>query len=166
MKQFIRCDALKPYIQSLMVSENINAQSYTVLPVTSLVMGFQYRVRLAYQQGQTAISLASAGITGILSSYRVFENTANTGTVLVIFKEAGAAWFFSEPLHELYNESLPLDNLVSREELIELEEKLSVSIKGEERIGLVERFLSARLQPRKTDFLINAAIQQIHLSKG
>ncbi len=166
MKQYILCDALKPYIQSLTVSESDQAQSYTVLPGTSLVMGFQYRGKLAYQQEKTAIGLASAGITGVLNSFRIFENTANTGTVLVIFKEAGAAYFFREPLHELYNESLSLDNLVARQELDDLEEQLSVSANDEERVGLIEQFLLSRIQPRKTDLLVNAAIQQIHLSQG
>jgi AraC-like DNA-binding protein len=149
-----------------MVSESEEAQSYTVLPGTSLVMGFQYRGRLAYQQESSAISLATAGITGILNTYRIFENTANTGTVLVIFKEAGAAPFFREPLHELYNESLSLDNLVEREELTVLEEQLSAAISDKERAGLVEQFLLSRMQPFKTDLLVKAAIEQIHLTNG
>lgn len=165
MKLFIPCDALKPYIQSLMVSESGQPQSYTVLPGTSLVMGFQYRGSLAYQQENSAISLATAGITGILKSYRIFENSANTGTVLVIFKEAGAAHFFREPLHELYNESLSLDNLVPREDLSILEEALSGAVTDDERIRLIEQFLLSRLKP-KTDLLVNAAIEQIHLTKG
>ncbi len=166
MKHFIPCDILKPYVQSLMVSEADQAQSYTVLPGTSLVMGFQYKGNLAWQQDQTAVSLATAGITGILNTFRVFQNTVNTGTVLVIFKEAAAAHFFREPLHELYNESLSLDNLVEREQLGALEEQLSNAGSDEERIGLVEQFLLSRLQPRKTDLLVTAAIQQIHYSQG
>ncbi|MBS1523836.1 MAG: helix-turn-helix transcriptional regulator [Bacteroidetes bacterium] len=166
MKQFSPCDALKPYIQSLMVSESQQAQSYTVLPGTSLVMGFQYRGRLTYQQQNSAINLATAGITGILNSYRIFENTADTGTLLVIFKEAGAAPFFNEPLHELYNESLSLDNLVAREELSILEEQLSSTLTDEERVRWVEQFLLSRLQPYKTDLLVSAAIEQIHLTNG
>src|ERR1700759_3463568 len=150
MKHFIPCDILKPYIQSLMLSEADQAQSYTVLPGTSLVMGFQYRGNLAWQQEQTAISLATAGITGILNTFRIFQNTANTGTVLVVFKEAAAAHFFKEPLHELYNESLALDNLVEREELSILEEELSNAGTDEKLIALVEQFLLLRLQPRKT----------------
>src|ERR1700744_3305148 len=133
MKQFIPCATLKPYIQSLMVSESEQAQSYTVLPGTSLVMGFQYRGKLTYQHEKTAISLASAGITGILNSFRIFENIANTGTVLVIFKEAGASYFFRGPLHELYNESLSLEHFVKREQLTALEEQLSTAIHNDER---------------------------------
>ena len=166
MKQFTPCDALKPYIQWLMVSESGQAQSYTVLPGTSLVMGFQYRGRLTYQQENSAISLATAGITGILNTYRIFENTADTGTVLVIFKEAGAAPFFREPLHELYNESLSLDNLVAREELSTLEERLSTALTDDNRIWLVEQFLLSRLLPHKIDLLVTAAIEQIHLTNG
>jgi AraC-like DNA-binding protein len=166
MLSYTPSDTLKPYIQSLLVSENVQAQSYTVLPGTSLVMGFQYRGQLAFKQDNTAISLATAGITGILNTFRIFENTANTGTVLVIFKEAGAAYFFREPLHELYNESLSLEYFVKREQLTALEERLSTAIHNNERVQLVEQFLLARLQPAKTDLLVTTAIEQIRLYGG
>jgi AraC-like DNA-binding protein len=166
MLSYTPCGALKPYIQSLMVSESDTAQSYAVLPGTSLVMGFQYKGRLTYQGDKTAISLATAGITGILSSFRVFENTANTGTILVIFKEAGAVHFFREQLHELYNESLSLEYFVSRDQLNALQEQLSLTDDNDTRIKLVENFLLSRLDHRKDDLLVSAAIGQIHLHKG
>lgn len=166
MLSYIPCEVLKPYIQNLMVSESGAAQSYTVLPGTALVMGFQFRGSLAYRNDNTAISLASAGITGILNSFRVFENAANTGTVLVIFKEAGAMHFFREPLHELYNESLSLEYFVRRDQLIALQEQLSLADDNIKRIKLVEDFLLSRLNPNKADLLVNTAIEQIHLYKG
>jgi AraC-like DNA-binding protein len=149
-----------------MVSESGQAQSYTVLPGTSLVMGFQYRGQLAFHNDNVAIRLASSGITGILHSFRVFENTANTGTVLVIFKEGGASFFFHEPLYELYNESLSLEHFVKREQLSALEEQLSAAESDEKRIILVEQFLMTRLQPRRNDLLVASAIEQIHLAQG
>lgn len=166
MISFTPCDALKPYIQALLVSESEQAQSYTILPGTSLVMGFQYRGGLAYREGNTAIKLASAGITGILNSYRIFENTANTDTVLVIFKEAGAMHFFNEPLNELYNESLSLEHFVKREQLTALEEQLTMALNNDTRIALVEQFLLSRLIPKVEDVLVSAAIQQIHMQQG
>ena len=166
MTLFDPCNALQPYISHFMVSETETAQSYTVLPGTSLVMGFQYAGRLAYQQQNSYINMATSGVTGILGSHRIFQNTANTGTVLAIFKEAGAAHFFKEPLNELYNESLALDNLVDRGQLAVLQEQLSAARNSEERINLVERFLLSRLYPLKTDLLVNAAIRQIHRSGG
>jgi AraC-like DNA-binding protein len=166
VKQFVPCDNLKPYVQSLFISESDLAQSYTVLPGTSLVMGFQYKGKLAYKQDDTAIGLATAGITGILNSFRIFQNAASTGTVLVIFKEAAALHFFKEPLHELYNESLSLEHFVKREQLQVLQEQLSAAEDDAGRIALVEQFLLERLQPRKPDLLVNAAIEQIYLSNG
>jgi len=166
MKAFIPCDALKPYIDSLLVSESKLAQSYKVLPGTSLVMGFQYKGRLAYQQNDIAISMATAGITGILNGFRTFQNTPGTGTVLVIFKEGGAASFFDEPLHELFNESLSLDNLVDRAQLAGLEEQLSAAADDDKRINLVEQFLLSRWRPLKPDLMVEAAIKHIRLAKG
>ncbi|HVW14541.1 MAG TPA: helix-turn-helix domain-containing protein [Mucilaginibacter sp.] len=166
MKSYVPSDVLKPYIQSLMVSESALAQSYTIFPGTSLVMGFQYKGKLAYQGNNAAISLATAGITGILNSFRVFENTADIGTVLVIFKESGAVHFFSEPLHELYNESLSLEHFVKRDQLTTLQEQLSLAGDNSARITMVEDFLLSRLDSRKDDLMVNAAIEQIYLYKG
>lgn len=166
MKQFEPGEILRPFIQSIMVSESELAQSYTIFPGTSLVMGFQYRGRLAFRNDKTAIGLATAGVTGILNSFRIFENTANTGTVLVIFKEAAALHFFREPLHELYNESLSLEHFIRGDRLSALEEQLSAAEDDHNRVALVEQFLIAMLQPRKEDLLVSAAIKQIHQSQG
>ncbi|HVV54625.1 MAG TPA: helix-turn-helix transcriptional regulator [Mucilaginibacter sp.] len=166
MKQFSPCEILRPFIQSILVSESELAQSYTILPGTSLVMGFQFRGRLAFRDDKTAIGLATAGVTGILNSFRVFENTADTGTVLVILKEAAALHFFREPLHELYNESLSLEHFIRRDQLSVLEEQLSTAEDDHKRVALVERFLIDMLQPRKEDLLVSAAIQQINQSQG
>ena len=98
------CEQLRPYIKHLIVSESDETQSYKVLPGTSLVMGFQYAGRLAYLDNNLENPLATAGITGLTDSYRVFKNTANTGSILVIFHETGAAHFFANPLNELFRQ--------------------------------------------------------------
>jgi len=166
MLSFIPCNALKPYIQSMIVSESVSAQSYTVLPGTSVVLGFQFKGRLAYRRDNAAVSLATAGVTGILNKFRVFENTADTGTVLVIFNEAGAVHFFREPLYELYNESLSLEYFVKRDQLVALQERLSSANDNDARVKVVENFLLSRLDDRKEDLLAVAAIKQIHQYKG
>jgi hypothetical protein len=68
------CERLKPFVRHLVISEADQAAAYPVLPDTSVVMGFQYSGRLGYVQGDEQHSLATAGITGLLDSYRLEGN--------------------------------------------------------------------------------------------
>src|ERR1700742_4080618 len=104
------CDQLLPYVKHLIISENEHAGTYQVLPDTALVIGFQYRGKLAYLADDQAHPLTTAGITGLRDTYRVFQNTAGVGSVLVVFRENGAAMFLRHPLHELFGESLSLEH--------------------------------------------------------
>ncbi|MBT1710332.1 hypothetical protein KK062_18945 [Fulvivirgaceae bacterium PWU5] len=122
---YIPCDALQPYVASFIISEEAETKEYKVLPGTNLVVGFQYRGRLVRVHDADIHPLSTAGVTGLHETPRVFRNVANTGTVLVYFKEAGAAPFFNMPLHELFDESVSLDNFMLRSELLVFEEQLA-----------------------------------------
>ncbi|RYU96328.1 response regulator transcription factor [Emticicia agri] len=163
---FIPNDALKPYLRLLAISEATQETEYKVLPGTSLVMGFQYRGRLSTLENTALKPLDTAGITGLQDKFRVFKNSKDIGTVLVFFNETGAAYFFREPIHELFGESISLDNFVNKSWLNAIEEKLSEASTHQERINSIEQFLMARLQPIQTDTLVQSAIQQIQLAKG
>lgn len=163
---YIPCDVLKPYIRAFAISESETENMYKVLPGTELVIGFQYRGNLAHLDGGKAISLTSAGLTGIHDSYRVFRNAAGTGTVLVYFNEGCAASFFREPLHLLFRESVSLDHFMLRSELLLLEEQLCEAGNDLQKINLTEKFLLSRLHQVKPDQLILAALALIHQHKG
>ena len=160
------CEELTPFIQSLVISESDNENSYKVLPDTNLVIGFQYKGKLSYLSYGEEIALSNFGITGLQDSYRIFKNTAGVGSVLVYFKVNGAAAFFSEPIHELFRQSLSLDNFILRSELVILEEQLDEAKSDIERIQVVERFLLSRLKQHKPDTLVLAAIALIFERHG
>lgn len=157
---------LKPYIQSFVIDEKKREEAYTVIPGTGVVIGFQYKGKLSYLDDQKKIALSSAGVTGLLDSYRQFKNDANTGTILVFFKEGGAAPFFRQPLYELFRESVSLDNFMLRSELLLLEERLCEASTGPAKINVVEEFLISRMRPQENDPLIMAALSLIHKNKG
>jgi AraC-like DNA-binding protein len=163
---FAPCGQLKPYVKQFIISENEEAQTYKVLPGTSLVMGFQYSGRLSYQNDITDIPLASAGVTGLMDGYRIFQNTARTGTLLVIFHEAGAAQFFTNPVNELFRESLSLEHLFSTTVLDETKERLSAAGSDTDRIAVIEALLLAQLRDIPADLMVYKALQFIHNSKG
>ena len=82
-------EKLKDYIKYYVVSENDLESEYKVFPSSGLVMGFQYNGQLATIKNNKETKLASAGITGIADSYKIFKNSADISTILVYFTEIG-----------------------------------------------------------------------------
>jgi len=163
---YLPCNALLPFIRNFAVQENQHQQTYKVLPGTGLVLGFQYKGSLSKLQGAIATQLSTAGVTGLQDSFSTFKNEAGTNTILVFFKDGGAQAFFKEPLHEMFRESISLDNFMLRSTLLLLEEQLCEAKTDTARITIVEQFLLTRLNPAQTDQLVIAALSLIHKSKG
>lgn len=93
------CDALKPYIRHLAISEAEEEGQYKILPDTGVVIGFQYCGRLSYVTAGSETPLSTAGIN---DSYRVFHNSPKVGSILVFFAEGGAAAFFRQPIDDCF----------------------------------------------------------------
>ena len=159
-------ERLKPYINCLVVSENADENTYKVFPSTGLVLGFQYKGYLNSVRDNTAIKLASSGITGISDHFKIFRNTAGTGTVLVYFSETAYTSFSSSPAHEIFNQSVSLEHLFDRYKISETEEKLATAATDRQRVHIVEQFLISQLKEIQSDKLIVEAVKLIHRSGG
>ena len=59
-------DLLKPYVKKIAIQSVDDAQTYKVLPDTSLVMGFQYQGSISLLEQNQTIKLADNGITGFI----------------------------------------------------------------------------------------------------
>lgn len=160
------CDGLKPFVKALVISESEAETTYKVLPDTGLVIGFQYKGQLYRVDGEQPAALAPFGVSGLSDRARSFRNSAGIGTVLVLFREGGAAPFFKHPLHELFRNSISLDNFMLRSELLALESQLVEAKTDAARIAHVERFLLQRMTHAEPDKLVMAALGLIHRSKG
>lgn len=163
---FLPCDILRPFIKSFVISEAEQESTYKVLPDTGLVIGFQYKGRLHKIENDQSASLAISGVTGLADVSRTFHNSTNIGTVLVLFREAGAAQFFRQPLHELFRESVSLDNFMTHSALLLLEEELAEAKTDVKRIAALERFLIAQMKNTEPDKLVLTALALIHKTKG
>lgn len=165
-EKFIPNQSLQPYIKYFAISENETAQEYKVFPVTSLVIGFQFKGKLASIKNNKENKLTSAGISGMADGYTIFKNSANIGTVLVYFTETGFTHFASHPANELFNLSTSLDDVFDKTSVTAVEEKLSTVDTDHQRIKIVERFLLSQLKDIKADKLIIEAVKLIYESKG
>ena len=159
-------ERLKPYIKYFVVSESELENEYKIFPTSGLVIGFQYKGQLSTIKDNTENKLNSAGITGITDSYKIFKNSANIGTILVYFNEIGFTHFASHPANELFNLSLSLDDIFDKNNIIEVEEKLTIATTDKQRIKIVEQFLVSQLKDIQTDKLIIEAVRLIYQSNG
>ncbi len=164
--KYFPTDQLKPYVKYYVVSENELESRYKVFPTPGLVIGFQYKGQLACIKDQKETNLSSAGITGVIDTYRVFKNSASIGTLLVYFTEIGFTQFVSPPAHELFNLSLSLKDIFNKNTIEEVEERLSTSGSDILRINIIEQFLIGHLKDIQTDKLIVEALRLIYLSGG
>lgn len=162
----IPSDALKPFVKAYLNMESHDELTNRILPDTSLVMVFKYKGQVNFIMGDSRRSAPSFAISGLRKSARLINYAKNSGSILVIFKEAGAAAFFKEPLNELFEESISLDIFTSRQRLSLIEEQLTEAKNTCQRIAIIETFLQSRLYDRSPDPLILTALQTIHLAKG
>lgn len=159
-------DLLKPYIKYFVVSENELENEYKVFPSSGLVIGFQYKGQLSSIKDSSLSKLAPEGVTGISDSFKIFRNSAGIGTILVYFTEIWFACFASNPVNELFNLSLSLDDIFDKNRVIEVQEKLALVTIDKQRIKIVEQFLLSQLKEIQTDKLIMEAVNLIYQSRG
>lgn len=166
MKKFIPSDALKPYIKNYMIIESKTGTVNKILPDTSIVMAFRLKGEVAFHQGETQTKLPASVITGLRNSSRLINYSKNASTLLVTFKEWGAAAFFNNPLHELFGLHLSLDNLIHARKLNEVEDLLAETKDNKQRISIVERFLLSNVKEIELEPAILSAVEKIKFNKG
>lgn len=163
---YIPTALLKPFIKTYLIIECENERVNRVVPDTSLVMAFRYKGKVSYQSNDTINDLPFSLVSGLRKSGRLINYSKDTANILVIFKEAGANAFIKEPLNELFEDSVSLDNFTGYKNLSSIEEQLAGAADNTQRIYLIEQFLLSRLYNLKPDTLILAAMERIHEAKG
>lgn len=137
-----------------------------LLPDTALVLSIRFRGQIRLTAAHTAVDLSAFTLSGLRKTDRTAIYAKDTTNLLVVFREAAARAFFKEPLHELFESHIPLDELEGFTGLYRLGEQLEEAADHTERISLVERYLLTRLVHPAPDDLVQAAIQQIHQQQG
>jgi len=166
MEQYIPSQPLQPFIKRFMIMESEHGMNNTILPDTSIVMAFRYKGMVGYTEEGIDNPLPVSVITGIRKSARLVRYSKNAATLLVIFKEGGAAAFFKEPMHELSGLSLSLDEIIQCQKIKDIEERLSEATDNTQRIDITERFLLSELKRTQTDTLVFHSIQKIQYAHG
>jgi len=166
MERYQPCAILQPFVKHFLIIESEQGMLNRILPDTSIVMAFRFRGQVGYSENGTYHNLPLSVITGIRESSRFIDYSKNTGALMVIFHEGGAASFFKEPLHELSGISISLDHLIEGAKIQAIEEQLAEAPGNRQRVKIIEQFLLSELKKTQCDLLIREAIQKIKFSKG
>ncbi len=165
-EEFIPTEILRPFIKTYRVIESQDELVNRVLPNTSLTIAFRFKGQNGYIADTKKSNLPTSTFSGLRKSVRLINYAPNTSTVIVLFKETGAFAFFKEPLHELFEESVSLDNFINHEQISIIEEQLFEAQNNIQRVSIVEQFLLTILYKHEADKLISTAVEKIHLTKG
>lgn len=163
---YIPTEQLRPYIKTYKIIESRLGTTNRVLPNTSFAMSFRFKGQISYLNDKYKTSLNFATFSGLQKSARLINYDTDTSAIIVIFKEAGLSAFFKQPLHELFGQSISLDNFFSASEILIVQEQLINSKSDLERIAALEEFLLSKVNHFSTDKLILAAISKINAENG
>ncbi|TGM98828.1 helix-turn-helix domain-containing protein [Leptospira dzoumogneensis] len=166
IETFLPSKNLQPYIREFLIIGSEEGMQNRILPGSSLVISFRINGKITHKEENLESILPMSGITGLRRMPRLLEYSEKASTLLVIFKEGGAASFIKEPLHHLFELNLSLDHLISSKKISEIEEKLFQTKTNLEKISILEKFLISEWIENKQDNLVIDSIRKIRKYKG
>jgi AraC-like DNA-binding protein len=129
-------------------------------------LAFRFRGQISYLSESDKTALPAVTFSGLRKSVRLINYAPETSALIVQFRETGISAFFRQPLHELFEESVSLDNFFPQSEIAIIEERLAEAKSNEARIAVVEQFLCSKLFIPKPDALVQEAITRIYSNRG
>lgn len=166
IERHIPAQSLQPFIKEYIIIESDENRINRVLPDTSLAIAFWFKGQLNYLKNDESIQLPGIVVSGLRKTPRLINYTANTGNIIAIFKDGAAASFFKEPAHHLFEDSVSVENLISKQTVADTREQLAESNNSNHRIEILNRFFHSIFTEQKEDKLVNLALQKIRVANG
>ncbi|MBA4057462.1 MAG: AraC family transcriptional regulator, partial [Marivirga sp.] len=145
VEEYIPTDILKPYIKAYRIIESQGELVNRVIPNTSFAIAFRIKGQISYINGTEKNVLPIATLSGLRKSVRLINYAPQTSALIILFKETGVPLFFKQPLHELFEESVSLDNFFPHSEIAIIEELLAETDNNKAKIDVIEKFLCSKL---------------------
>lgn len=129
------------------------------LPDTGLTAAFPFRGECRLEDGRNA---PHAAVTGLYDRLRYHAHGKGNSVVVAAFTPTGAAAFLPNPLDQLANTTVAMDELIGdAPALARLDEQLAKAPNHFRRVQHVETFLTARVGATPPDPLVAAAVSWI-----
>jgi AraC-like DNA-binding protein len=165
VRQFVHRPAppLRRYVREILWVSSDHSRAQLLLPETTLTLVLR-------QSGAAALhnqTLPNTILSGLQNRTRLVEHAPNSSMVIVRFTEIGASAILHDRADLLYNRTLPLDEVLPRQQIDHLQNALADSPEIAQQILPVERFLAARIRPHEgISTQIEAAAAMIRNSHG
>jgi AraC-like DNA-binding protein len=155
--------ALRRYVRELLWVRSERPRIQMLLPETTLTLVLR-------QSGRASLhnqALADAILSGLQQRTRMVEHTSCSSLFIVRFTEVGASALLHDRVDLLYNRTVPLDNVVPRRQIDQIQNVLADTRSIGRRFLAVEGFLNHRIRS-ESDISpqIEAAVKLIRSSEG
>lgn len=157
---------MKSYIRDYMVIESGAEKENRVLPNSSAVLSFRIGGNVRIMEHSKENNAPILGIAGLRKNSRLIQYSKGASMLLVNFQEGGAVRFFKIPMNEIFGVNLSLDQLLSKSQAAEIEDKLFETKTNEERIKILERFLHSLFREANEDLLVLETVRRIRNTNG
>lgn len=166
LQEYLPSGALQPFIKSYRIIDSETFVVNRVIPSTSVTMAFHLKGHVSFMDGEDQVALPKASLSGLRSAVRLIRYEPVSAVLVVLFKAAAVPAFFPQPVNELFEQSIALDNFLPASEVSGLEERLAEAGSDELRIAVIEQFLLAKLQWQKGDAIVREAVRRIQACAG
>jgi AraC-like DNA-binding protein len=154
---------LRRYVREILWVRSGHARVQVLLPETTLTLALR-------QSGMASLhgeNLHAAVVSGLQQQTRRVDHQPGSSLLIVRFTEVGAPPILHDRADLLYNQTVPLDNLLPKPELSKLQNILSETTGTRQQILALESFLVRRIRAQNPlSPQIEAAAQMIRASQG
>jgi AraC-like DNA-binding protein len=165
VRQFIHrpAGALRRHVREILWIRSEHSRVQVLLPETTLTL-------LLRQSGTASLhdqTLPTTIVSGLQKRTRMVEHAPGSSMVIVRFTEVGAPAILHDRVDLLYNRTVPLDDLLPRQDIDRIQSILADTPDMQQQILPVERFLLSRIRPQNAiSPQIEAAARMIRNSHG
>lgn len=160
--------ALRRHVREILWVRSEHSRLQVLLPETTLTLV----LRLSGSASMRNQTLPDAILSGLQQRTRLVEHGANSSLVIVRFTEIGAPAILHDRPDLFYDQTSPLDSVLPRGEIDQLQNLLSDIREPQKQMHAVEHFLGRRIQAQNRaaspgiSAQIEAAAQMIRRSQG
>ena len=155
--------ALHRYVREILWINSGQSRVQVLLPETTLTLVLR-------QAGAASLhneNLSNTIVSGLQKRTRTIEHSPGSSLIIVRFTEVGAPAILHDRVDLLYNQTVPLDDLLPRQEIDRVQNLLADTRERSQQILPMERFLSGLIRAENViSPQIEAAAQMIRNSHG
>jgi AraC-like DNA-binding protein len=166
MRTFTPSLDLSAFVRCFEVIETTEKMTRTLLPDTGLVVGFRYAGSATSLDAQAPRLSPHSAIVGLRSTARRMHTSVGGGMIVARLRAAHSGRFFGESVHELFGETLSLDQVAGPREVARASSRIMDAQTDAERIAIFEEFLLAISRPWRSDPHVLRALCAIDETSG